>query len=92
MARHIRNAEDLLNFRGFKSPVFRDTDVTVRILFDDMWNNPSLMMNDTNGEPMLKDGKPMFVLEDKQIYRYVQGAISIAQLTAISSLLLLGLF
>ena len=92
MARHITNAEDLLNFRGFKSPVFRDTNVTVRILYDDMWNNTSLMMNDSNGEPMLKDGKPMFVLEDKQIYRYVQGAISIAQMTAISGLLLLGLF
>ena len=51
MSRHIKNAEDFLNFRGFKSPMFIDTNVTVKILYDDMRNNTSLMMNNTNGAP-----------------------------------------
>ena len=87
MSMKVRNAEEMLNSKGFLSPLFQSDDpkkvVTVKILTDDMLNSPDLQIPSA-------DGGTEFVIKD--YYQWNAGLYGIFSMALATGMVLTGFF
>ena len=82
MSNMVKSAEEMLNTKGFISPLLKDNGIKVKILTDDMANSDSLKIVNQNGE------KELFA----KMYEYTQGFYATFSMAITSALLLTYLF